>query len=114
MTDLITIARDLSLLSADLDQATEDLIEADAHAVESEHSYKLAYARAFMEASGAVAVKETVALLASEQERWDAEIAKQVLRAAKARLDGVRTRIDVARSLSAMTRSEMALGGFVT
>ena len=114
MTDLITIARDLSLLSADLDQATEDMIEADAHAVESEHDYKMAYAKAFMEASGAVAVRETIALIASEQERWDAEVAKQVLRAAKARLDGIRTRIDVARSLSATTRSEMALGGILT
>lgn len=111
MTDLLTIARDLNLLSSDLDQATEDLIEADAHAIEAEHAYKLAYAKAFMEASGAVAVKETVALLASERERWDAEVAKQVLRASKARLDGIRTRIEVARSLSAATRSEMALGG---
>ena len=114
MTNLITIAHDLSLLSADLDQATEDMIEADAHAIETEHAYKLAYAKAFLEASGAVALKETTALIASEQERWDAEVAKQVLRASKARLDGVRTRIDVARSLSAMTRSEMALGGLVT
>jgi hypothetical protein len=111
MVDLISIARDLSLLSADLDQATQDMIEADVHVVETEHAYKVAYARAFMSASGAVASRETVALLETEKERWDSEVAKSVLRASKLQLDAVRTRIDVARSLSAMTRSEMALGG---
>lgn len=114
MTNLIAIARDLSLLAADLDQATEDMIEADMQAVEAEHAYKIAFAKAFIGASGAVTAKETVALLATEQERWESEVAKQVLRAAKTRLDGVRTRIDVARSLSAMTRSEMSLGSVIT
>jgi hypothetical protein len=112
MTSLSTIAEELHMLSADLDQATEALIEADAHAVEADQAHKMAYARAFLEATGPVVQKEQIAILATEQERWDVEVSKQILRAAKAKAEAVRTHIDVGRSLSAMTRSEMALGGF--
>ena len=113
MTNLMTIANDLNMLVTDLDRATIDMVEADAHATEAEHNYRVAYAKAFLEAQGTVQQKEQTTILATEPERWDMEVARQILRASKAQMDAVRTRIDVGRSLSAMTRSEMALGGFI-
>jgi hypothetical protein len=107
------LIKELNMLSDDLDQATEDMINADFHATDAEQKYRIAYAKAFLEAQGTVSQKEQLTVIATSTERYDMEIAKQILRAAKANVDSVKNRIDVGRSLSALTRSEMALSSII-
>jgi hypothetical protein len=114
MNPLTIVANDLNRLTTELQTAIDYMIEADADYVEAEHNYVIAKARATQEATGTVMQKEAEILLITEQERYLAMEAKQLLTAAKARADVIRTRIDVARSLAALTRSEISLSGMYT
>jgi hypothetical protein len=113
MTTPMQLINELNMLSDDLDHATEDMINADYHATDAEQKYRMAYAKAFLEAQGTVQQKEQITVIATSTERYDMEIAKQILRASKANVDSIKSRIEVSRSLSALTRSEMALTSII-
>jgi hypothetical protein len=114
MNPLTMVANDLNQLTLELQAAVDYMIEADADYVEAEHEYVVAKARAAQEATGTVMQKEAEIVLVTEKQRYAAFEAKQLLTASKARADVIRTRIDVARSLAALTRSEVSLSGMYT
>lgn len=115
MTNLQVIARDLSTLGQELDEATEAMITAEAHLMEAKHEYEIAFYTATLKAEGKSAEdRKADAWLATQEQKWDLAVSEQVLKVSKGRLGAIQTRIEIARSLSAMTRSEMALGGFTT
>lgn len=100
MRGLIEIARDLNA-------ATEELAELDLKAVEAKGRYEVARATAFLTTSGTVEDRKTKALLATEAERQEAEIAEALVRACKERIRTLHARVEVGRSLGTGLRAEM-------
>lgn len=111
------VAEHLSSLSRELDAAVENMIECDERATRAKGAYEVAFARATLKAHETegfttVAQREAQAKVDTEAERTEQDVSAALLRAAKAKVDVLRVRIDVGRTLSATTRSEMsALGG---
>ncbi|MFG2001756.1 hypothetical protein ACGFNU_21655 [Spirillospora sp. NPDC048911] len=72
---------------------------------------KVAYAKAFLEATGPMDVRRQEAELAAADARLTLDIAEQELSACKEALKAIHAMIDVGRSLSATTRDEMRMAG---
>lgn len=102
VSGLLTLARELAELAADLDR-----IEADA--VNLREDYTLAYSKAFLTAEGAVETRKHLAITETHAERLAAETAESVVRGRKRHIDTLRVRIDVVRSVAAAVRAEMNL-----
>jgi hypothetical protein len=105
------IAERLSQLSRALDAQTGEAEKLDRAAVEARHAYELTYSRAFLTSTGSMDQRKHHAVIATETEKLDAEIADQVLRACRARISTLRVQIDTGRSLSAALRAEISLAG---
>ena len=105
------IAERLSQLSRDLDRQTGQAEELDRKAVLARHAYELAYSRAFLSSTGSMDVRKHHAVVVTEQEKLDAEIADQILRACRARIATLKVQIDTGRSLGAALRAEVSLAG---
>lgn len=103
------VAAQLGELGRSMDAVTEQLEIADKAAVGAREDYTMAYARAFLQAEGSAEARKQMALLATHQARLDQETADQMVRGLRRRLDSVRTRIDVGRTISATVRSEVSL-----
>ena len=107
--DLARVSHRLGELSKDLDVATIAAEGLDYDAVTKHHAYELAFARAFLSADGAMDARKQKAVLATDAEKLDAEIAEAKLRACKARIATLRVQIDTGRSLGAALRAEVSL-----
>lgn len=108
---LSDVAERLGQLSRDLDRQTGEAEKLDRAAVDSRHRYEIAYSRAFLSSSGSVDARKHHAIIATEVEKLDAEIADQVLRACRARIATIKVQIETGRSLSAALRAEVSLAG---
>lgn len=108
---LIEIADRLGGLSRDLDRQTSEAEKLDREAVDTKHRYEIAYSRAFLSSTGSVDARKHHAVIATEVEKLDAEIAEQVLRACRARISTIKVQIETGRSLSAALRAEVSLAG---
>lgn len=109
------IALRLSELSRALEDLAESLEDLEKAAVAKRHAYELAFARAFLgQESGSVDARKQTAVLAAADEKFAAETAEAVLRAARVRIGTLKTQIETGRSLNALMRSEMALAGMGT
>ena len=78
------VAERLSQLSRDLDAKTGEAERLDDKAVRARHAYEIAYANAFLHSTGSVDARKHHAVIATDMEKLDAEIADQVLRACRA------------------------------
>jgi hypothetical protein len=105
------IAERLSQLSRDLDRQTGEAEKLDRRAVEARHAYELAYSRAFLGSTGAMDARKHHAVIITDREKLDAEIADQILRACRARIATLKVQIDTGRSLGAALRAEVSLAG---
>lgn len=105
------IAERLSRLSRELDRQTGDAEKLDRSAVEARHAYELAYSRAFLSTTGSVDARKHHAVIVTEREKFDAEIADQVLRACRARIATIKVQIETGRSLSSALKAEISLAG---
>src|SRR5262249_39599689 len=94
-----------------LDVQTGDAEKLDRAAVDARHRFELAYSRAFLSSTGSVDARKHHAVIATEMEKLEAEIADQVLRACRARIATLKVQIDTGRSLSAALRAEVSLAG---
>lgn len=101
VTELSAIGRELNYLSREIDRL-------DRECVQAWHEHRLAYARTFLTAEGAMESRKQESILATEDERLAAESADQVLRAAKERIRVLRDRMEIGRSLGAARRAEFA------
>src|SRR5690242_20701694 len=101
----------LAELSRMLDAAVNDLGDADLAAVHARHAYVKGFAKAFLQADGAMDVRKQLAVTATSDEWLEAEVADAAVRALRERIKALHTRIDVGRSLGAAYRAEISLAG---
>ena len=105
------IAARLMELSRMLDVQTGDAEKLDRAAVEARHRYEIAYSRAFLSSTGSMDMRKHHAVIATEKEKLDAEIADQVLRACRARIATIKVQIETGRTLSSALKAEISLAG---
>ncbi len=108
MTDLtpLTVVQTLSQIGKDLDEKADEVEVLDEAWVRLKAAYKRAYARAFIDSTGAVDVRRYTAELETADMNLEVELAEQVLRAAKEALRVLRDRLEIGRSLGAVLRME--------
>ncbi len=105
------VALQLSRLARTLDETITALDQADREAVEKRAAFSLAHSRAFLSATGPMDIRKHTAIVETHQHNLDAEVADQIVRGLRRRVDATKVRIDVGRSLGAAIRSEMSLAG---
>lgn len=111
MTDLTPnqVVQRLMDLSRLLDAAQTELTRLDEQAVRARQRFEVNYSRAVLNADAPNAEsRKAMAVVATENDRLDAEIAEQQVRAVRSRLTVLREQVEIGRSLSAALRSEWA------
>lgn len=96
----------LSYLAKELEAQASKVEELDLAFVQQRAYAKRLYAEAFLRSEGSNDVKRYQAELATYDANFQAELAEQVLRAAKEQMRVIRDRIDVGRSMNAIIRME--------
>ena len=97
----------LSSISKDIDEATDDIAEADKQAVLARVAHKKAYARVFLDTQGAMDVKRyTADWETSDTTMLASELADQEHRATIGSIRKLRDRLEVGRSLGPLVRLE--------
>src|SRR5262245_21162293 len=91
-------------LSGELSQSTSDLYSATRRAATSRHAYRVAYARALLDATGTVAEREARATLASSDQLLDRELANAVEDQLKVACANLRAQLEGMRSLNTNIR----------
>ena len=107
------ILEHLQGLSVQLLEFTNEAERLDEEAVRAAIRHEMAYARAYTTGAGSIEDRKQAAKLLTESEALDAELAAAKLRACQRRIQALRQRIDVGRSLNAAQRSEWAAAGVV-
>jgi hypothetical protein len=107
--DLMEVADRLAKLSRELDRATTAAEDLDYDAARKRHTYDLAFSRAFLNSTGSVDARKHHAVIETEHEKLDAEIAEVALRACRTRISTLKMQIETGRSLSAAIRAEISL-----
>lgn len=105
------IARQLARLARQLDDLVSEVGDAERQAVNTREDYTRAYARTFLECSGAMDLRRQETLLATSDERLAAELAETHVKGLKRRAESIRLRIEIGRSLGAAVRAEAGLAG---
>lgn len=112
MPDVLTpqnVVVRLAEISRYLAVCQTELASADENAVRSRQRYEVAYSRAFLNAEASNAEgRKCLAVVATQNEKLDAEIADQQVRALRVRIAVLRDQVEIGRSLSAALRSEWA------
>jgi hypothetical protein len=98
----------LAQLGRQLDAKQEEIARLDEAAVRAKARHEVSFARAFIASTGAEQLRKQTAILETEAAKLDAEIAAQVLRAARESIQVLRDRLDIGRSLNSAIKSEWA------
>jgi len=101
----------LAQLGRDLDAKQHEIARLDDEAVRAKSRYEVAYARAFIASTGAEGLRKQTAVLDTELQKLDMEIADQKLRAAREAIRVLRDRLDIGRSLNSAIKSEWSVSG---
>ena len=97
----------LTVISRDIDQATEDITKADEEAVRARIAHKKNYARVFLDTQGSMDVKRyTADFETADTTMLAMELADQKHRAAVSQIRTLRDRLEVGRSLGPLVRLE--------
>lgn len=98
------VEKNISELGSELSKITAELYDASRNAAQARHEYRVAYARAYLDASGPIPQREAQAILTSE----DALLHREVLCALEESLKeagrNVRAQLEGQRSLAANIR----------
>lgn len=105
------LVRRLVQLSFLMDKAQRDLEVLDDQAVRAKAKHRVAYARAFLDSTGAMDMRTQTAVALTGDDWFEWELAEHKLRACKERVRTLRDQLEIARSLSAALRSEWAATG---
>jgi hypothetical protein len=105
------VAQQLAALARDLDVTVSQLEVADRDSTEKRAGADLAFSRAFIAAVGSVDLRKHTALVETHQQRLDADVADALVRHLRRRVDAIKTRVEVGRSLGAAIRTELNLAG---
>ena len=98
----------LSRLGRELDAKQGEISRLDEAAVRARARYEVTHSRNFLKAEGAMDVRKHQAIVDTAELKLDAEIADQVLRAARESIRVLRDRLDIGRSLNSAIKSEWA------
>jgi hypothetical protein len=109
--ELSDIAARLMNLSRALDKQTTTVEVLDEDAVTKRHTYDLAFSRAFLNSTGSVDARKHHAVIETEHEKLEAEVADAALRACRTRIATLKVQIDTGRSLSSAIKAEISLAG---
>jgi hypothetical protein len=101
----------LAQLGRDLDAKQREIRNLDEAAVRARARYEVTLSRNFLKAEGAMDVRKHTAIVESADLKLDAEIADQVLRAARESIRVLRDRLDIGRSLNSAIKSEWSAQG---
>lgn len=103
------IARQLASLARQLDDLVSEVDDAEREAVNAREEYTRRHSRAFLEAEGAMDIRKHTALLDTSDARLAAELAETHVKGLKRRVESIRLRIEIGRSLGAALRAEAGL-----
>lgn len=98
----------LSRIGRELDAKQDEIARLDEEAVRAKSRFEVSFARAFIQAAGAEGLRKQTATLETADQKLDAEIAEQKLRAAREAIRVLRDRLDIGRSLNSAIKSEWA------
>lgn len=107
------LVRRLVQISLLLDKAQRDAELLDEEAVRAKSKHRVGYARAFLDATGAMDMRTQTAVALTADLWFEYELADQKLRACKERIRTLRDQLEIARSLSAALRSEWGASGSI-
>lgn len=108
----LDVARFLGAYSRALSEATKEADRLGREYAETKKAYRVAYATAFLaDEDGPVKEREQRAALAAVDEQFAMEAKEQELKAARERVDTLKTQISTGQSIGAAIRAEMGLAG---
>lgn len=107
----IEMARLLWTLSQELERAHQCLRPLGEQYAKAKANYRVAYAKAYLTAKGAIKEREQAAILTTSQQFFEVDVLEQRLRAAREHVQVVETQIRVLQSMGALMRAEMSLAG---
>jgi hypothetical protein len=106
------IAAWLAQLTRQLDAKIGEYAQLSDEAATAHRDAEVAFARAFLNAEGAMDARRQVAVLEAADKRFGADIAERKVAACKEAIRALHLKIDVGRTASANVRAELtALGG---
>lgn len=105
------VVLELSRIARDLDAKTAEIARLDEEAVRAKSRFEVGFARSFLSTSGSVDFRKQTAVLATESQKLDAEIAEAKVRAAREAIRSMRDRLEIGRSIGAAVRSEFVASG---
>lgn len=105
----MAIAEHLGELAKELDSLVRQVGEEDLIATTLRETYIRAYAAAWKESAGSVESRKQDVLDATGEQRLAAEVADCQVRDLRRRIDALRVRIDVGRTMSTTVRAEVSL-----
>lgn len=105
------VAAQLAGLARELDRTIRQMEAAERDLVEKRGAADLAFSQAFLAAEGSVDARKHQAVVATHQQRMNADVADALVRHLRRRIDVTKTRIDVGRSVGAALRAEISLAG---
>lgn len=114
MSELITPSQlrdEMLRLSRELDSAHEELINASRKWAESENTYRLAKANAFLASSGTVQARSAAVDKATSDERRSAHLAEALKVAALENVRNRRAQLSALQSVANAIRSEVEMAG---
>ena len=96
----------LSRIGKDIDDATDDLAEADRKVILARRDFERSYAQTFLTTEGAMEIRKYTARLATDDQNFVLECAEQEQRAIVSKIRALRDRLEIGRSISAIMRME--------
>lgn len=107
-----SVVHQLVRLSELLDNATDEIEKLDEAAVRAKGAYQVAFARAFIDAKGAMDLRKQLAVIEVADQWLEHELAAAKTRACKERIHTLRDQIEIGRSLGASVRAEWAASSY--
>ena len=100
------VVQTLSRIGKEIDDATDDLSEADRKVVMARRDFERSYAQTFLNTEGAMEIRKYTARLATDDLNFVLECAEQEQRAIVSKIRALRDRLEIGRSISAIMRME--------
>lgn len=107
----LDVIKRLSELSRMLDAATDEIAKLDSDAVEKKIAFETAYARSFLKSQGSMDIRKYEATSNCALLKLEMEIAEQLVRACKERINTLRSQISIGQSVSAAIRQQFSAEG---
>lgn len=109
----LEVGRRLMDLGVMFDEAERELEARDEECVKARQAYEVAFSRALLSSNqSSEGKRKAEAVLAVADLKLHAEIAEQVVRGVKERIKTLDRQMEIARSVGATSRAEMAAGGW--